>query len=307
MSLKKAMYEVPESKKLRVIVDTDCNCEADDYFAVVHTLMTPKFEVMAVVAEHYGNGDNGEGTAITEQESYREAKKVVELMKLTDEIPVLEGCREQLPDEKTFVESPASRFIVEEAMKEDSRPLYILNQGALTNLASAYLMEPRIAGRIKSVWIGGASYPEGGWEFNLINDINAVNVMMDSQIEIWQVPQNVYSMMRVSFASLFDHVYPYGEIGKYMMDKLMEVNHRMSNRDTIVLGEVWQLGDSPSVGLLLHDQPGYFSITGAPRIEMETGRYILRQENERKIRVYHNIDSQFILEDFFSKIKYYFG
>lgn len=34
-------YTVPENKKVRVIVHTDCKNEADDQYAVAHHLMTP--------------------------------------------------------------------------------------------------------------------------------------------------------------------------------------------------------------------------------------------------------------------------
>lgn len=36
-------YKVPENKKMRVIIDTDAACEADDQYAIVHALMTQKF------------------------------------------------------------------------------------------------------------------------------------------------------------------------------------------------------------------------------------------------------------------------
>ena len=35
-------FTVPENKRFRVIVDTDCKNEADDQFALAHHLMTPK-------------------------------------------------------------------------------------------------------------------------------------------------------------------------------------------------------------------------------------------------------------------------
>ena len=41
----KLAFDVPESKKVRVIVHTDCANEADDQFALAHHLMTPKFIV----------------------------------------------------------------------------------------------------------------------------------------------------------------------------------------------------------------------------------------------------------------------
>lgn len=35
-------YKVSEDKKVRVIIDTDAACEADDPFAIAHALMCQK-------------------------------------------------------------------------------------------------------------------------------------------------------------------------------------------------------------------------------------------------------------------------
>ena len=51
----KYAYQVPENKKIRVIVHTDCKNEADDQFALAHHLMTPKFDVRGIVAGHFCN------------------------------------------------------------------------------------------------------------------------------------------------------------------------------------------------------------------------------------------------------------
>src|SRR5574344_2030047 len=46
-------FEVPENKKIRVIIDTDAACEADDPFAIAHALMSKKLEVKAIFAEQF--------------------------------------------------------------------------------------------------------------------------------------------------------------------------------------------------------------------------------------------------------------
>ena len=66
------------------------------------------------------------------------------------------------------------------------------------------------------------SYPNGGDEFNLGNDINAANVVMKSTIPLWQVPRPTYMKMRVSLAELEYRVRPCGEIGRYLFDQLVE-------------------------------------------------------------------------------------
>ena len=47
------LFDVPEYKKIRVIVDTDAACEADDPFAIVHALLSPKLIVKGIIAEHF--------------------------------------------------------------------------------------------------------------------------------------------------------------------------------------------------------------------------------------------------------------
>lgn len=36
------MFDIPEYKKILVIIDTDAACEADDPFAIVQALLSPK-------------------------------------------------------------------------------------------------------------------------------------------------------------------------------------------------------------------------------------------------------------------------
>ena len=172
-------FPVPEEKMVRVITDTDLCNEADDPFAVVQALLSPKFDNVGVVAAHFGTRDpNGM------QKSWQGLKDLTVLMQLT--VPVLHGAPHALPDAATPVPSEGAKLIIREAMKEDTRPLFVLLLGPLTDLASAYLQEPRIAGRLTAIWIGGAPYPVGGPEFNLGNDVNAVNVVFGSTMPVWQ-------------------------------------------------------------------------------------------------------------------------
>lgn len=198
-------FPVPEEKMVRVITDTDLCNEADDPFAVVQALLSPKFDNVGVVAAHFGTRDpNGM------QKSWQGLKDLTVLMQLT--VPVLHGAPHALPDAATPVPSEGAKLIIREAMKEDTRPLFVLLLGPLTDLASAYLQEPRIAGRLTAIWIGGAPYPVGGPEFNLGNDVNAVNVVFGSTMPVWQVPKNVYEMMPVSMAELEYRVRPQGAV-----------------------------------------------------------------------------------------------
>ena len=218
-------YTVPENKKVRVIVHTDCKNEADDQYAVAHHLMTPRFDVKGFVAGHFWKNPQQYGELGTAQASYDEIIKVMDLMGLKDQYPVKLGAPRALEDEHTPIDSEGARFIIEEAMKDDKRPLYIACQGAITDVASALLMKPEIAERMTVIWIGGADYPKGGFEFNLMMDINAVNVVFSSKVPVWQVPMSLYKVMAVSLAELQLKVRPCGKIGKYLFEQLVDFNH----------------------------------------------------------------------------------
>lgn len=195
-------FTVPRVKQVRVITDTDFFNEADDPFAVAQALLSPKFDNIALVAAHCGRG------AEQMEESYRGLQDMVAAMALDEPATILHGAPHALPNQTTPVVSKGAECIVREAMKDDDRPLFVLLLGPLTDLASALLMEPRIAGRVTAIWIGGGAYPVGGPEFNLGNDIAAVNVVFGSTMAVWQVPKNVYEMMPVSLAELDCKVRP---------------------------------------------------------------------------------------------------
>ena len=46
-------FHVPEEKIVRLIVNTDAKNEADDQFAIVQALLSPKFENAGMIAAHY--------------------------------------------------------------------------------------------------------------------------------------------------------------------------------------------------------------------------------------------------------------
>ena len=300
-------YTVPENKKVRVIVHTDCKNEADDQYAVAHHLMTPRFDVKGLVAGHFWKNPQQYGELGTAQASYDEIIKVMDLMGLKDQYPVKLGAPRGLEDEKTPIDSEGARLIIEEAMKDDKRPLYIACQGAVTDVASALLMKPEIADRMTVIWIGGGDYPKGGFEFNLMMDIHAVNVIFSSKVPVWQIPMSLYKVMAVSLAELQLKVRPCGEIGKYLFEQMVDFNHVAAKYDMAwPHGEIWGLGDQGTVAVLMEElEKVIYDLVPAPRIA-EDMTYIHGQNN-REIRVYNYLDARLTLEDFFAKLQLNFG
>ncbi|MBQ8827640.1 MAG: nucleoside hydrolase [Clostridia bacterium] len=290
----KEYYQVADSKKIRVIIDTDAACEADDQYAIAHALMTQKFIVKGITSEHFAC-DN------SEQLSYDEIKNLLRLMN-REKTAVYHGAQEPLSDTVNFTCTEASEFIINEAMAESEYPLFVLCQGAVTNVACALLKRPEIADKMTVISIIGGEYPNGGGEFNLHNDYIAANVLFASGTELWQVPINCYSRMRVSYAELQEKVRPCGDIGRYLFDEMQ--SYGTSEKAGWTMGESWALGDSPAVGLAMDFCIGKFESRPSP-IADENGNYI--GFNKNNIRVYSDIDSRCIREDMFAKLKFFYG
>lgn len=300
-------FDVPDGKKVRMIVCTDCANEADDQFALAHHLMTPRFMMKGIVGGHF-NLMAGHFEKSTLDLSMEEIDKVLKYMECQGICPVVKGAEIPMADEQTPQVSEGAELIIEEAMKEDPHPLFIACQGAITDLASALLIKPEIAERLTAVWIGGGDYPQGGEEFNLKQDIAAGNVVMKSKMPLWQVTKNIYKRLAVSLAELQWKVQPYGEIGNYLFEHMMEINNICAEYYGWPHGEIWGLGDSPTVGLLLmeEERTDAYEEIKAPTISYEDMTYSFDNDN-RKIRVYHDVDERLTLEDFFAKLQINYG
>ncbi len=291
----KYQFTVPETKRVRVIVSTDAACEADDPFAIAHALLSPKLEVKAVVAEHF----MGEGTM---ERSFAAARHLLELM--GSPVPVLRGqVWPKVPGEV----SEGAQCIIDEARKADDRKLFVLCMGAMTTAAAALAAAPDIAGRLTLVTIGGRGYGEHHValrEFNWGNDPDAINyILADTAVALWQIPFSGYAFIRVSLATLQRRVAPCGKVGAYLLRQMDDYNNGPYAAWTA--GESWSLGDNPSVAVVLDDCAGRSRWENAWLIDAETN--YVRELPDRKIRVFHTMNSHFVLEDLFDKLALHFG
>ena len=297
----KYLFTVPAYKRVRVIVSTDTACEADDPFAIAHALLSPKLMVKAVIAEHFRQPDSVE-------RSYAAAKHLLGLM--GSDVPLLHG--QAWPADGTLSEggqtlSEGAQFIIDEARREDPHRLFVLLMGAVTTMADALRAAPDIADKLTIVTIGGRGYGmrhTDFHEFNWGNDPEAINyILRDTRAEVWQIPGSGYTHIRVSLATLQRRVAPCGEVGAYLFRQMHEYNHTEGAGWTP--GESWTLGDNPAVAVVIDETAGYSRWENAWLIDEDT--FYTQELPERKIRVYHTINSHFVLEDLFDKLAIHFG
>ena len=301
--MKKYFFEVPPQKQKRVIVHTDFLNEADDPFAVLHALLTPSLSVERLIAGHFDAYPQDFPKGTTAQASYDELLRFLAVTGHESyQSRTTCGAGYALPSEMEPVPSDGARAIIDEAMRDDPRPLFILLQGAVTDLASAILMEPRICGRMTAVWVGGGDYPEGGDEFNLWNDINGANVLFQSEMPLWQIPKSTYKQLAVTLAELQYKVRPCGAAGRYLFDHIDAYNRKMGCEAIWPHGETWGLGDNAAISVLLEEEEKIsYNMIPAPRVEAGSMRY-LAGGDVRPVRVYHHVDARQTLEDFFAKL-----
>ena len=290
-------YDVPEYKKIRVIVDTDAACEADDPFAIAHALMCRKFEVKAIFAEHFG----GKGTM---QKSYGEIETILDCMEM--DVPHFMGEDGPLCLTQDAPLSEAGEFLIREALAEDEKPLFVLCLGAITNVARALREYPQIKGKFTVIWIGCQDTEQNNphiREFNSGNDIEAANFVLHSGIDLWLVPMKVYATMLISLAEIQRRIYPCGNIGKHLFENMVAYNRGPFAGWTA--GESWSLGDNPAVGIAMHPGCGRFRMRPAPFVQQDT--LCVEKEGAPLIRIYDDVDSRFILEDMMCKLEILYG
>ncbi|MGA9597268.1 MAG: nucleoside hydrolase [Acidimicrobiia bacterium] len=301
--------------RMRIISDNDYGGDPDGLVQLAHLLLSPSVDVAAVIGSHLRFGDPFDTSDATADHAAAAAGRVAELCHRHD-VRVVAGANTPLSKIDTPAPSPAAEVIVAEAMRDDTDlPLFVTCGGGLTEIASAWLMEPRIADRLILIWIGGCEHagmaepPPGGdvVEYNTAIDPLAAQVVFnESDLPIWQVPRDVYRTTLASWAEMRLHMAPHGSLGHHLFQSLADVTVAAGDHG-LNLGETYILGDSPLVlltALQSSFEPAPSSsrhiVKGCPRMT-GTGGYQPRHDG-RPLRVYTSLDNRLLLEDLWAKL-----
>lgn len=308
-------HPAPLKPRLRVILDNDFSGDPDGLFALAHLLLSSSVEVRGIIGSHLKVGDGFDPSTTQADNAARKATELLQVMR-RPEVPVLAGSNLAMPTDSTPVQSAGVRLLIAEALRPDPRPLYVLCGAGLTEIASAALLEPRIASRLTVVWIGGPEYPElalppPGYtplEYNLGIDVAAARAVFNrTQLPLWQLPRDAYRQVLLPYALLQTRVKPQGALGRYLATTLDDLLARLGQYGLNV-GETYILGDSPLV-LLTALQSSFepdpssseYVARPAPRITAQ-GTYAFNPAG-RTIRVYRRLDTALLLSDFAAKLE----
>ena len=227
------MLETPKAP-VDLVIDTDAYNEIDDQFAIAYALCAPeRVRLLALCAAPFTNA-RSTGPADGMEKSYQE---ILHLLSLTgDKVPAYRGSTRYLPDEQTPVSSQAAEKLVRLAMEHTPEaPLYVAAIGAITNVASALLMEPGIADRMVVVWLGGhvLDWPDNR-EFNAQQDVAADRVVFGSGVPLVILPcQGVVSAFTTTGPELDYWLRGKNSLCDYLVKQTVE------EVDTYAKGKVW--------------------------------------------------------------------
>lgn len=210
-------WRLPAQAKIPVILSTDVGNEVDDQWAIAYLLTNPEFEVLGILSAH----------APTLPDTSAHTTYLVLLDEVENRLgmvthpPLLEGSSLPLIDTKTPRSNAAVSFIVQSSknFSKDNR-LTVLTIGTATDVASAILEDPSIADRIQVVAMGFNSWPNGGSEYNVDNDVRAWQVILQSNVPVVVGAGN---MCRANLALNFDQakdlVSSHGPVGEWLWDQ----------------------------------------------------------------------------------------
>lgn len=301
---------------MRVVVDNDFSGDPDGLVQLAHHALSPSVDLRLVIGSHLRPDDPFDPSTTTADNAARVATEILELAGRGD-VPVLAGSNVGMTDPATPVPSAAAEALVAEAMRDDvDTPLYVCAGAGLTEVAGAWLLEPRIAERMTLIWIGGPEHPGLALpppaampiEYNLLIDVPAASVVFGrSAIPIWQVPRDAYRQTLVSFPEMQVRMAGEGALGARLYAALDGVRV-MAAEHGFPLGETYILGDSPLV-LLTALQSGFEPDPASSRhVVRETpgidgdGQYV-PVPGARAMRVYTHIDNRLMVEDLFARLR----
>ena len=311
-------YPAPSA---RLIIDNDFSGDPDDLYQLVHHLLSPSVEIRAIVASHLRPGDGMDPSEFTATNAELVARDVFARMGLESTEVIHRGAEVALEDVDTPHDTPAARAIIAEAMRDDTDlPLFVAAGGGLTDVASAYLLEPEIAKRMTLIWIGGPEHdglavpPQNAMpiEYNLLIDVKAGQVLFGAQdLEIWQIPRDIYRQCLVSDTELRLRVAKQGPLGRYLYDEVRAIMGVIRELGMPV-PESYALGDSPLVlltalrTLFEPDSTSSFHVAKATPEITEQGSY-RPMRGTRPMRVYTQVDVRLMFEDFYLKLQEFEG
>lgn len=235
-----------EPIKHRVIISTDIGgSDPDDFQSLVHLLVYADcLDIEGLISSPFGKGRKQHILEVIDcyEKDYQYLKTYSHAYPTPEALRKLskQGGTEIAPYAGVRKSTQGSRWIVECARRDDTRPLHLLVWGGIEDLAQALHDAPDILPKLRVYFIGG---PNKKWS------PHAYQYIASHHSKLWIIESN--STYRGWFTGgdqsgewgnaqyVTQHVLGHGALGNLFHSKLAAI----------------KMGDSPSVGWLLHGTP----------------------------------------------------
>ncbi len=173
----------PEPAPIPVVLSSDLGCEIDDQYALIHLALSPRFDLRYVVTSHAPNLAKPATETAAKQASGWLAKL---RPKHGRPLPkVVAGSSEPIAAEGQPRKGPGTEALLKAAEGFDPKNrLTVVMIGAATDVASALLIDPNWADRVRLVTMGFGDWPVGGDPWNVKNDPIAWRTILRSRVPL---------------------------------------------------------------------------------------------------------------------------
>ena len=282
-----------------VFLDTDAYNEIDDQFAISYLLKwKEKLNTKAIYAAPFLNS-NSVSPKDGMEKSYDEIFKLLSL--LDEKVDVFKGSEKYLDNENTPVISSAAQDLAERVKNySPQNPLYVVAIGAITNIASAILLNPEVAQNSVVIWLGGhALHYHHTKEFNMYQDVAAARVVMQSGVPFVQLPCiGVVSNFTVSKPELEFWLKGKNPLADYLAENTLK------QADSYAKGTAWTrvIWDVTAVAWLLNDSERFMESRIIPTPIPTYDNLYATDFNSYPMRYVYNIKRDALMTDLFRKL-----
>ena len=285
------------AQKRKVWIDADTGNEMDDLYAIARILMDTSVEVTGISSAQFNNVE-----LVTEKMWHIYPTKNINTVMISQglnerlleylnkmNIPHPLGASKMVGHawgEMDPRDSPAARFMIKKAHEcKPGEKLDIISIGAVTNLASAIILDSSIVPKIRCYLLAAKFYPANNvWdknEFNVRNDLNAFDYILNKEnLELFIMPANIAHPLQFSRS---DCKIKLSIAGNKLFNLLLK------RWDEIDAGQTWVMWDLALVEAYL-----------LPGSAINETKYPPLENKKREIYVYAIINEKQMVADFWS-------
>ncbi|MCO5350821.1 MAG: DUF1593 domain-containing protein [Bryobacteraceae bacterium] len=234
-------------ERLRVLVSTDAGgTDPDDLQSLVHLLLyADVLDLEGILSSPYGPGRLHHILHVIDhyQQDFPRLHARFPRYPTPDTLRALchQGATEDPGPTGTARPTPGSQWLIQCARRPDPRPLYVLVWGGLEDLAQALHDAPDILPKLRVYFIGG---PNKMWS------VNAYNYVHEHHPALWMIENNS------TYRGWFVGGNQVGEWGNRAFTEAHAAGRgALGDYFASILKATIKMGDSPSVGYLLHGNP----------------------------------------------------